>query len=138
MLLSTTTQNGMRMTSMEIFITLITSLFCSILFLVSSFLELIPKIFEIEGVGSFLSEKLSQDPLEKFFGVQRQRGRTNENPNAYEFLKNTQCYQVINTIWLKDITGNCRGVKRKNYDCESINISDLNQPLSKRTRHQSN
>ena len=84
-----------------------------------------------------MSEKLSQDPLEKFFGVQCQRDRTNENPNVYEFLNNTQSFQVINTIWLKDITGNCRGVKRKNYDCESFNLTDLNQPLVKRKRHQS-
>ena len=108
------------------------------MFLVSSFLELVPKIFKIEGVTSFLSEKLSQDPLEKFFGVQRQRGRTNENPNVSEFLNNTQSIRVINTIWIKDITGNCRGCKRRSYDLESVNLSDLNQPLKKRRRYKSN
>lgn len=93
-----------------------------------------PQLFQIEGVTSFLSEKLSQDPLEKFFGIQRQRGRTNENPNVTEFYKNTQSLRVIDTIWIKDITGNCRGCKRKSYDLES---ADLNKPLRKRRRHQS-
>lgn len=100
--------------------------------LVSSFLELIPYLFQIKGVSSFLSEKLSQDPLEKFFGVQRQQGRSNENPTVSQFLKNTQGLRVINSIWLKDITGNCRGCKRKSYDLESVDLSDLNKPLKKR------
>ena len=43
-------------------------------FAVSYFLKLIPYIFSIEGVTIFLSEKLNQDPLENFFGCQRQRG----------------------------------------------------------------
>lgn len=38
-------------------------------------------------VKVFLSEKISQDPIEKFFGRQHQRGRVNENPNAQEFMK---------------------------------------------------
>ena len=104
------------------------------IYVVSSFLELVPQLFQIEGVTSFLSEKLSQDPLEKFFGIQRQHGRTNENPNVVEFYKNTQSLRVINTIWIKDITGNCRGCERKSYDLESV---DLNKPLRKRRRHQS-
>ena len=79
----------------------------------------------------FLSEKLNQDPLEKFFGCQRQRGRTNENPTAAEFVKNTQALRVINSINVGSLTGNCRGTKRKSYDLES---ADLNKPLKKRIR----
>lgn len=103
-------------------------------FPVSSFLELVPHIFEIEGVTCFLSEKLCQDPLEKFFGCQCQCGRTNENPTVHQFLKNTQSIRVINSIHVGEITGNCRGCKRKSYDLESV---DLNQPLKKRHRHYS-
>lgn len=40
---------------------------------VKSFVELVNFIFQIPGVKAFLSEKLCQDPLEKFFGCQRQR-----------------------------------------------------------------
>ena len=39
-----------------------------------SFVELVKYLFTIPDVTSFLSEKLCQDPLEKFFGSQRQRG----------------------------------------------------------------
>jgi len=39
-------------------------------FTVSSFLELILVLFEIPGVTCFLTEKLSQDALQKFFGIQ--------------------------------------------------------------------
>ena len=41
---------------------------------VSPFLKLIQYLFDIEGANSFLSEKLNHDPLEKYFGVQRQCG----------------------------------------------------------------
>ena len=104
---------------------------------VSSFTEFLPYIFKIKEVTCFLSEKLSQDPLEKFFGCQRQKGRANENPTAGEFLKNTQSLRVINSINIKEVTGqlgNCRGTKRKDYDLEN---PILNMPLKKRKRRHS-
>ena len=104
-------------------------------FVVRSFLELVPLLLKIEGVTVFLSEKLSQDPLEKFFGIQRQQGRANENPNVTQVLKNSQNLREISSIWIKDLTGNCRGCKRKSYDLESINLTDLYKPLPKRKRH---
>ena len=109
---------------------------CSLhaLLVVSSFLELIPYLCEMEGVDSFPSEKLSQDALKHLFGIQRQCGKSNENPTVAQFLKNTQGIRVINTIWLKDNTGNSRGCKRKSYDLESV---DLNAPLKKRCRRSS-
>ena len=72
-----------------------------------SFMELVPYLFTIERVTCFLSEKLSQDALEKFFGSQRQKGRTNDNPTVIEFLKNTKALRVIDSISVQDITGNC-------------------------------
>ena len=103
---------------------------------VSSFTEFLPYIFKIKGVTCFLSEKLSQDPLEKFFGCQRQKGRANENPTASEFLKNSQSLRVIDSICVKDITGqgNCRGTKRKDYDLENPYFE---MPLKKRKRRHS-
>ena len=44
-----------------------------------------PYIFSIPGVKVFLSERLCQDPLELFFGCQRQCGGTHENPTVQEF-----------------------------------------------------
>ena len=132
MILSSITNHGMRMTSMCKHYGI--SLKLIMCFPVSSFLELIPHIFQIEGVTCFLSEKLCQDLLEGFFGCQRQCGRTNENPTVCQFLKNTQSICVINSICVDEITGNCHGCKRKSYDLEYV---DLNQPLKKRHRHYS-
>ena len=52
-----------------------------------SFVELVQYVFDIPGVDSFLSQRLCQDPLERFFGCQRQRGRVHDNPNAADFIK---------------------------------------------------
>ena len=38
---------------------------------------------------------LSQDPLEKFFGCQRMRGGTHDNPSVQEFCKNTQALRSL-------------------------------------------
>lgn len=83
----------------------------------SSFVEFLPFIFRIPGVTSFLTEKLCQDPLEQFFGIQRQKGGTNENPTVKEFSKNTQVLRVINGTCTNVRRGNCRGSKTS-YDME--------------------
>lgn len=65
---------------------------------VPSFVELVHFLLGLLGVDVFLSEKVSQDPLEKFFGLQRQRGKSNENSSTVEFLSNTEHLQVINSV----------------------------------------
>ena len=65
---------------------------------VKSFVELVQYILKVPGAQLFLSERISQDPLQNFFGVQRQRGRTGENPNASQFCTNTQAIRVINSV----------------------------------------
>ena len=101
---------------------------CYVFNAVSSFLELVPILFEIPEVTAFLSEKLCQDPLEKFFGCQRQRGRVNENPNAQAFCKNTQALRVVNSC-MGAVRGNCRGsTTSRMFDTKE------NEPLPKR-RH---
>lgn len=104
---------------------------------VRSFVELVKYIFTIPQVTVFLSNRICQDPLEKFFGQQRQRGRTNENPNVSEFLKNTQALRVINNT-CATIRGNCRGSdqdqqrEKKRFQ----NLEAENNPLPKRkTKH---
>ena len=74
--------------------------------LVHSFLELLPYLFTIPGVKSFLSERISQDPLEKYFGRQRQRGGVNDNPNASQLLKGNQALRVVNSIDFDVVLGN--------------------------------
>ena len=99
----------------------------TILFAVKSFVEIVEFIFKIPGVKFFLSERLSQDPLENFFGCQRQRGRTGENPNAHQFCKNTQALRVIISVCGNITKGNCRGRK------QDVDMQD-NKPLPKRRR----
>ena len=90
--------------------------------LAKSFIELLPRLFKIPGVTCFLSEKLTQDFLEKFYGCQRQKGRTNNNPTAHEFLKNTQALHVIDSIRIKEVSGNSIGYRRKSYNLEAVNF----------------
>ena len=84
-----------------------------------SFVEIVEYLL----VTIFLSGWLSQDSLEKFFGCQRQRGKSNENPNAHDFCKNTQALRVINTV-CKDVPrGNCRGSKHSiDWEAESKHL----------------
>lgn len=85
-------------------------------------------LFTIPGVTSFLSVKINQDPLEKFFGCQRQRGRANENPSAAEFVKNTQSLKVIGSICKDTVKGNCRGSNKRK---STLMVSDENSlPLA--------
>ena len=84
-------------------------------------------LFTVPGVESFLSQRLCQDPLERFFGCQRQRGRVNDNPNVAEFMKNTQAIRVIGSFCQGPIRGNCRGSQGEQQE-ESLD------PLPKR-RH---
>lgn len=88
-------------------------------------MELVQYIFTIPGVKYFLSERLTQDPLENFFGCQRQRGGTNENPNVNEFCKNTQALRVINSLG-RIPKGNCRG------HVTTMSVKEETQPLPKR------
>ena len=103
---------------------------CACIFVVvTSFIELVEFLFEVPGVRAFLSIKLCQDPLENFFGQQRQRGRTNENPNVKDFIKNTQALRVVHGV-CRNVKGNCRGNK------STVTIVDPSEsePLPKRRR----
>ena len=82
------------------------------------------------GVSFFLSERLSQDPLERFFGTQRQTGRAHENPNVQEFHKKTQALQVIDLFCTDPVKGNC--CKRK--ISSQIDLDKENFPLPKQKK----
>ena len=100
---------------------------------VKSFVELVRHVFTIPGVKVFLSEKLCQHPLEKFFDCQQQRGGVNENPNAQEFFKNTQALRVINSFCVDAVKGNCRGNKTP----AALDKENMSSPLHKRKRKKS-
>ena len=76
-----------------------------------SFIGLVQYLFSLPDVRTnklaFLSNNICQDPLENFFGVQRQRGSTSDNPNVSEFMKNTATLRVVNSFCRGPRTGNC-------------------------------
>eukprot|EP00731_Ephydatia_muelleri_P032133 Em0023g640a len=74
-----------------------------------SFVELVRYLFTVPDVQCFLSQRLCQDPLERFFGAQRQRSGVHDNPNVAEFAKNTQAIRVVNSFCQGIKRGNCRG-----------------------------
>ena len=83
---------------------------------------------KVPNVTSFLSQRLCQDPLERFFGLQQQRGGVHDNPNVNEFMKNTQALRVINCVAKAPTRGNCRG------GSEDIENMDINKQLHKRSK----
>ena len=88
-------------------------------------LAFVKYLFSQPGVECFLSGKLCQDPLEKFFGCQRQRGGVNENPTVHEFCSNTQVLRVVNSFCQDVSRGNCHGQVGK------IELEKENIPLPK-------
>ena len=85
-------------------------------------------LFTVPGVKFFLSRHICQDPIEKFFGCQRQCGGTHNNPTVKEFQQNTQALRVVNSICRDVVKGNCRGNKRN----AEADLEDENEPLPKR------
>ena len=80
---------------------------------VNSFIGLVQYLFTLEGVESFLSQRIGQDPLQKFFGCQRQRGATIDNPNVSKFQKNMQTIRIVDSMCRPSVRGNCREVKNQ-------------------------
>ena len=83
-----------------------------------------------EKSGLFLlSERFTQDPLESFFGQQRARGGSSDNPNSRTFSYNAQAIRVQRTMTIGH-GGNVQKQKRPLID----DVEDLSRPLRKRPR----
>ena len=94
-----------------------------------SFVHLVKFVFaKIPGVKVLLSNRICQDPIEKFFGQQRQRGRAHDNPNVKDFLKSTQALRVINGV-CRTVRGNCRA-----STSGAIVNAENEEPLPKRRK----
>ena len=73
MQLSQETLNGIKVTGITLVkLTCYEINYCE--FIVKSFIEMTKYLFGIPDVKCFLSRNICQDPLEKFFGVQRADG----------------------------------------------------------------
>ena len=68
-----------------------------------------------------LSEWLSQDPLENYFGQQRAQGGRNENPNLQQCLCNAAAIRVQKSLATDSVRGNCSR-KRRLYGEEQPDI----------------
>ena len=100
---------------------------------VNSFVELAQYLLSDNTGNLFLlSERLSQDPLENYFGQQRARGGRNENPSLQQCLYNAAAIRVQKSSATDPVRGNCRR-KVRIYGEESPDIDDT--PLPKRKRH---
>ena len=81
-----------------------------------SFVQLIEYLFSQPVVTNnklaFLSQNICQDPLENYFGCQRQRGGTSDNPSVHEYYQNTEALRVIDSFCRNTVRGNCRGVNK--------------------------
>ena len=72
---------------------------------------------------------ICQGPLERLFGLQEQRGGIHDNPNAKEFLKNTQALWVVKSVAQAPTRGNYRKSKQDS----SLDKENMHNPLPKRT-----
>ena len=95
-----------------------------------SFIELLEYLFTVEGVKLFFSERLCQDPIENYFGCQRQRGGTHDNPTVKEFKENEQALRVVNSFCRPVVKGNCRG----NTTLSTEQENKLTEPLPRRPK----
>ena len=92
-----------------------------------SFIELARVLLSIPEALPFLSRRITQDPLEKYLGLQRQWGWVNENPNVQEFQKNSQALRIVQACTLS-VRGNCRG----NVDVDVAEHAPLHRRNSKK------
>ena len=99
-----------------------------------SFLEMAEYLFKQPGVKYLFSERLTQDPLECFFGKQRACGGRNENPSARQFLDNTVSLRVQGSTALDPVRGNCRKRKRIKESTQSV-IDETPLPKRRRKSH---
>lgn len=104
----------------------------SIFITVKSFVEMARYLLSQPGAeGLFLlSERITQDPLENYFGKQRSRGRRCDNPNLKECLQNSVTIRAQKSLELDRVQGNCRRKRRLPDSCLEIDST----PLPKRKR----
>lgn len=76
-----------------------------------------------------LSERISQDPLENYFGKQRACGGRNENPNLQQCMTNASALRIQKSMALDPVRGNCSR-KRRLFSGQQPTIDET--PLPKR------
>ena len=76
------------------------------------------------------TESFCQDPLEEYFGKQRQLGRRNDNPDIHKFGYNSNTIKIQRSISYQ--SGNTRGRKEKERAWEQV--TDAKLPCKKKPK----
>ncbi len=99
---------------------------------VNSFVDMAKYLLSQEKDGLYLlSERISQDPLENYFGQQRARGGRNENPSIYQCVHNAAALRVQKSLALNPVRGNSSRKRLLYRDPPSVDESNA-APLPKR------
>lgn len=106
---------------------------------VSSFVEMTKFLLSENSESSqdslfLLSERISQDPLENYFGMQRCRGGRSDNPSLKECLQNAVAIRAQRSLELDRVRGNCR----RKRQIEDTDVTIDCTPLPKRKRPKKN
>lgn len=99
-----------------------------------SFIKLGKLLFDEENAGFFLSEKISQDPVEEYFSKQRAKGGSNENPDLNMVNRNVLALDVTGDELLQVLNGNVRKNK-KDRQQHTLDVTDMTRlPTRKRSK----
>ena len=88
------------------------------------------KFLLAEGMQYVLTERFCQDPVEEFFGQQRQLGRRSDNPDIRTFGYNSNTIRIERSISCQ--SGNTRG--RKDKKKAWAEVTDEKLPCRKKKR----
>ena len=83
-----------------------------------------------EGMDYVLTERFCQDPVEEFFGKQRQLGRRSDNPDINQFGYNSNAIRIERSISCQ--SGNTRG--RKDRKRSWVHVADEKLPSRKKRK----
>ncbi len=85
-------------------------------------------LLSLDSSSFLLSEKISQDPLEHYFGKQRACGGRNEHPNLLQCVKNAPALRMQRS---DPVRGNCGRKRLLSNVISTENLID-DTPLPKR------
>ena len=87
---------------------------------VHSAIEVVRFLLE-EGMEFVLTERFCQDPLEEYFGKQRQLGRRSDNPDIHQFGYNSNTIRIVRSISCQ--SGNIKGRKDRKKAWEQVTVT---------------
>ena len=96
---------------------------------VHSAIEVVRFLLE-EGMEFVLTERFCQDPVEEYFGKQRQLGRRSDNPDIHQFGYNSNTIRIERSISCQ--SGNTKGRKDTKKSWEQV--TDAKLPCRKKIK----